>query len=679
MSVSLQQIEAEIARRQQAQQPRPASVQPVAAVTPSIVDIDAEIARRQAQPSPGEIARAPGGVLTARPESRAVRELPEIASGGLLAGEPLEARLKGAGATLLTTDPEELARILPTISPNVGITRTPEGDLLATNNETGAQVVINKPGLSTLDVIQGLGIATAFTPGAAVASIPAKVGARAAIGATTAGLTETAIQAIQQQLGGELNPEEIALATSLGGGAELVVPAIQALRQQRQARRIGAAGEEIEDVSGRVAQAQEAVEATGVPLTQAQQTTIPAQLEKQAFITQLPAGTKRSTDFLRKQNEAVSTAVEDFLGQLAPDQAVITGAGRFRTAAQNAVERQKIIRKEKASPIYNQAFDQGADVNLSPVNDLIKSELTDLPASGEIAKTINRVSKLIGDSPSLKKLHNAKIEIDQIINKVGEGSVGNTTKSKLKDIQSSLLNQMDEGSDLYRQARETFAAESPAVGVIQDSIIGKVAALDDTQLKTIARRIFDPAETNPAVIRQAKKIIDDVDPDAWNELLRTELERRMGAIRSTLEEGTTENVPGQLFNALFGNEKQRRVLFNAVDGETGRNLKYLQTVLGRARLGRAPGSPTAAREEIKQELRGGAVSSVRDFFKAPVSTLVSTGEDAAFNKRVRVLADALFDPQWKPRVSALRKLKTNSPAAARAMTQLLQDVEGDKE
>lgn len=680
---TLQEIEAEIARRRGQQQQIQQVTDLQTAQAQDLQAIQSEIARRQVpRETPGQIARAPGGVLAEAPEeARAVRELPELGTGGLLAGESQAEIAKIIPAVLTTTDPEELGQILTANFPDVGLSRTPEGDLLATNNKTGATVVVNKPGISKLDVMQGLGLVAAFTPAARVAAIPAGVAGRAAVGAVGAGLTETAIQSLQEQLGGELNPEEIAIAGALGGVAEIVIPAIQAIRQARTARQIGAVGEEIEAVGRQIEVGREAAEATGVPLFQAQQTGIPAQLEKQAFVAQLPAGTQRATAQLRAQNEAVSTAVDDFLGLIAPPEAITRGAEKFRTAARNAVERQALIRKERTSPIYRDAFRQGADVDLAPVNSIIEESLEEFPKGGEVVRNLTKIKGLLtrDGAPTLRQLHNAKLEIDQMINKVGETSLGNTTKAEILKIKDQLLTQMDDASDLYRTARETFAAESPAVTRLQESLIGKIADIDDTQLKAVSRRVFDPAETNPQVITQAKKVIQDIDPDAWNELLRVELERRIGGIKATLDPGTAENVPGQMFNALFGNAKQRRVLFNSVDGEAAKNLKYLETVLGRARLGRPGGSQTAAREEIKRELRGGAVSSVRDFFRQPVSTFISTGEDAQFNRRVKAMANALFDPQWKPRVTKLRKLGTDSPAAARAMAQLLQDVEREEE
>jgi hypothetical protein len=603
-------------------------------------------------------------------ETPETRELPEI--GSISTGE-FGKNLRISAGLLASTDPQDQMDVIKEVVPEATFSKDAKGNDIVDFGE-GKKAILNKPGASFQDVAQTAAQIISFIPSAKVATLGKTLLAKVGLGAAGAGATEAGLQVGARELGAKdaVRPEEIGLAAALGGASEAVVPALQAVRGIRQAKSVG--GEDVGQVVESLRGVEEAAEATGVPLFQAQKTTIPAQLEKQSFIASLPAGTQKASQSLRKQNRAASRAVDDFLGTIAPDEAVVTGAPKFRTASQNAVEAQKLVRKEKASPLYKQALKEGADVDLKPVNELIDLKLNDFPEAGGIYKTLKKAQELIKGEPTLKKIHNAKLEIDEIINKTGEGSIGNTAKNELTDIKNLLLTQMDDASDLYRSARETFAAESPAVTKIQESIIGKIADIDDTQLKAISRRIFDPAETNPAVIKQAKKVIDDVDPDAWNELLRTELERRLGSVKSTMEEGTVENIPGQLFNAIFGNTKQRAVLFNAVDGEAAKNLKYLEIALGRAKLGRPGGSQTAAREEIKRELRGGVLQSVREFFRQPISTLAATGEDIAFNKRVRALAEVVFDPQWRPQMKKLKKLNLDSPAAARAMTQLLNDA-----
>jgi hypothetical protein len=647
---------------------------------------------------PASVGGAPGPALQQQPQpsggigdfftgSERIAATPELGALPEFGATEEGDTFKIAAGLLSTFDEKAQQDIIMQNIPGANFETTADGSVIIEVPTEGGgtrRSVLNRPGISPQDLTTGVAQILSFIPAARLANLGKTVLQKVGLGGVAAGATEQALQETGVALGRqERDPVATGLATVTGGLSEAVVPAIQAVRGARQTARIGAAGEELAQVEGNVLAAREATEATGVPLFQAQQTAIPAQLEKQSFVAQLPAGTQAAVQGLRAQNKAAGDAVENFINTIAPDEAVITGAERFRTAAQSALTKAKDIRREKTSPLFNQAFKEGADVDLKPVNDLIKAELDELPKAGEIAKALNKIQGLIkgkkGAAPTLRLLQNAKLEIDQMLNKVGTDSLGNTTKAKLTQVKSALLAQMDEASPAFQEARNAFAEASPAVTKVQESIIGKIAALDDTQLKQVSSKIFDPQQTNPAVIARAKKAITDVDPDAWNEITRVELERRLGSIKSTLEEGSVENIPGQLFRAIFPNDKGTKVLMNALDDEGKKNLKFLQTALRRASLGRPGGSQTAAREEIKQELRGGIGQGLRNLFSSPINTIVSIGDESAFNRRAASLSKALFDPNWKAEMKALRALNPNSPAAARAMTQLINDIEGTEE
>lgn len=129
-----------------------------------------------------------------------------------------------AAAGMTMYDPAEIAMMLTQVDPETGerkwpefgIQHAPDGAIIVANNKTGARAVINRPGMSTTDTLQALGLAAAFTPaGRATAAMPSVAG-RIAVGATTAGLTEAGIQAGQEAAGGQFDPGDVALTTALG-------------------------------------------------------------------------------------------------------------------------------------------------------------------------------------------------------------------------------------------------------------------------------------------------------------------------------------------------------------------------------------------------------------------------------------------------------------------------------
>ena len=590
---------------------------------------------------------------------------------------------------LSTFDTKAQTDIIKEAIPEANFETTQDGSVIIETPKEGGgttRSVLNRPGFSPQDLTTSVAQILSFLPAAKLASLGRTVMQKVGLGAAGAGATEQALQETGIALGREeRDPASVALSAGLGGAAEAVFPAIQAVRGARQASTVGAAKEEIGLAAENVQAAKQAAEKTGVPLFQAQQTLVPAQLEKQSFVASLPAGTQEAVKGIRKQNVAASNAVEDFLGQIAPDKSIVTGADKFRTASQTAIDAKKRIRSEATSPIYKQAFrrQRQGKVDLIDTAQLqvkLKEISKQFDPKGQISKNMeSALDKIKNAKGNLQKLHLAKTEIDQTIESFGADAVGNTTKRFLTGVKKDLVEELVKQSPSYRAARDEFIRLSPEVTAIRDSIIGKVANLDDVQLKQVSGKIFDPAQTNPTVVANAKKIIDDVDPEAWNQLVRVELEKRLGSIKADPDAGTIENIPSQLFRALFPNNKSTKVLMNSLDAEGKKNLTYLKTALSRARLGRPGGSQTAAREEIKQELRGGITQSIRNFISSPLRTVATTGEDIAFNKRTRSLAKALFDPTWKAEMKQLRKLSSDSPAAARAFTQLLNDIENTEE
>ena len=620
--------------------------------------------------------------IEAEEQTRAERELPELGSGGLLAGEDKFALAKVAPAILVTTKPQEIADILTANFDNIGIQSDEKGNLIAANNKTGARVVINKPGISKIDVLQGLGLMAAFAGPGKLAAIPAKLGAKAAAGAGAAGLTQAAIEGIQASIGGELNEEEIALAATFGGVAEAAIPAIQALRQSRsagqQAKQLGVAKKELAETVEGIQPAQEAIagleKATGqkVGLFQAQQTQQPSTLVKQRFLPQLDASSRKAAKALENQNKEVFEATTELINRVAPEGALETGAERFRAASQIALDSAKARRSEATRELFEDALGTGAKTDLTPVNKTINELLTDAPKGGKFANRFNKIKSLIGKDPSLRKLQKVRFEIDDMLEARGDNALSNTLKRDVLEIRRSLTAQMEEASPLFKEANEEFSRLSPEVTKLQDSIVGKLAGVDDITLDSLSQRIFGGTKVSPQNIQAARKIIEKSDPGAWDDIMRVELQRRIGGIESRLDDQTGEligNVPGQLKRAIFGNDTQRKALLTGMTTPQRQNFLYLEDVLKRAESGRAAGSPTAPFQQVARELRG-PVRVFVDAILKPKETFLKTGDDALLNLNASKMADVLFNPKWEPKLKEIRKLNPLSEKAGRIFKEI---------
>ena len=533
-----------------------------------------------------------------------------------------------------------------------------------------------------------LGETAAFPLGGGGATLATKLATGAATSAASGGLSaagrgkEGTDIAIEAGIGAVLDP----VIQGLGGVRKLV-------QTRRQAGELAGVAPETEAIQTAASNMEEAVRAqaeTGIRTLPAQKTLDPFQLESQSFIGQNPEASTRAFNVLKTQNKEAATAVNELLNTIASPTSPSTAPGKARTAAGNIVKAVELIRRESASPIYKQA-NRRQRQGKNPLIDTAQVELKagkmseQFDASGQIASNLNnalsKISKAGGD---LAKLHNAKIEIDQIIESRGPDAIGNTTKRFLVDVQTDLVNAMTAQSPSYRAARDEFRKNSPLVDEVRAGVFGRIRDVDDKDLKRISSVIFDATESNPEISINAIRSLKNVEggSDIAAGLLRTEIEKRLGRMKSSLgdlsETGgrKVENTPANLLNSLFGNAKQKGMLMgalNELNPKEAENARWLEKSLIRASSGRPGGSQTGIRNVITQQLRGVGLS-VRNFFRSPIDSLAAIGEEAAFSRKAAALGEALYNPDWSPDMNKIRKLNPNSEAAQSQFEALLNTI-----
>ena len=672
--------------------------------------------QQQEQVNAGEV-----GFLDTFTGSDRIAQNPELGTLPEFGGTEQGDTFKIAAGLLSTANPIEQQDIIKSIIPESEFETLADGSVIVNvPNDEGImqRSILNRPGISPQDLTTGIAQVLSFVPAARLASFGKGLLQKFGIGAAASSATEAARQEGVIAQGSEQgrDPANVAIAGGLGGLSEVVVPAVQGLRASSRARAIGAEAEEVakavESIKPTTQARQALQEATGVdvPLFQAQQTQIPSELLKQRILPQLDAGARTAAQALESQNKAAFDATAELINTIAPKGTVVGGSKKFLTAAKGALTKAVEFRSESVKPLYQEAFktakNSGQSVNLKPVTDFVGAQLKGLvdddPAAialKSFAKRLKGKEKVIttrgalgsdglfkagtketvSEPLTLQQLQSAKRTVDAKIDSMGSGfqlnSAQKNAKRLLVESEKRYMKQIGEVNPQFAAANEEFARLSLPISSLEESLIGQVAKLDDTQLKGIAQKVFDPKAglTDPKSILNAKKVIDQVDPEAWNQLLRVEMNRRIGGLEQLIEEIPGDfvgNIPGQLRRTLFGNPQQRKALLSGMDEEQKQNFKYLETVLNRASSGRAAGSPTAAFGQQIEKLKG--VSSViRDAVFRPLSTLQQTGERGIFDSNVARLAEVMFNPKFKPQLNKLKKLNPDSPAAARALTQLL--------
>ncbi len=587
---------------------------------------------------------------------------------------------KVALGLLSTFDTEAQMQVIQEQIPGVVFEKTRDGSVIVESpTEEGGtrRSVLNRPGFSSQDAATTLTQMLAFTPAAKVAGLAASLTARVAAGFAGNAATEAAMQTAAQQVGRKgYDAGEIILAGVGGGIGEGVGHALSVRKVNKAAKKVDAPVSTLSGVKQNIKAAEEAVDATKIELTKGQKTLVPSTLDEQEYLGTLPEGMGPALKTLGDQNEQAQTAVQFLLDQIASPQAVVTGTKKIKTVAEKVIEAAETVRKERTSPLYNEALDVGADVDLNPIKQVVLEVSQDIPEKGEVAiavkKAVAAMTPKDGSIPSIRRLHNAKLEIDKIISAKGDKAVDKQTAQEIIKIKDALVKQMGKASPLYERARQEFIKESPAVEELTESIIGKISKVGDADLSKITGMIFDTKETNPQVLLKTKKIIQDVDPGAWDEIVRTELQKRLGGVLDEgFEEGAAvQNIPLSLHKKLgFGDPQKYKIIKAALDPEARKNLDFLKTALERASRGRAKGSATSGRQQIEKRIRSGFIGSIRKFIAEPLETIAEVGIESVARKKKEAMAEALFDTKWSAEMDVIRGL--SGEEAEQAMDSLL--------
>ena len=397
-------------------------------------------------------------------QTRATQELPEVGRGGLLFGED-QATAKGITPALLTaTNPNELGQILSENFPSIGITSDEKGNLIANNNRSGVKVVLNQPGVSQFDVLQGLGIAAAFTPAGRVAGSLKLAGA--------AGGTSAGIEALQALSGGEFDASQVVIDTVTAGVLDKAFEVAKATgrsirdvlkkdaninpdqilksftskgNQSRQysggTRQQPSTGETLQrvtqpDITPKALAKMRQAEGQGVQLTRAQATgDFGANEAEQTLLKSItPEGTQAQA-FANTQQEQLKAAAKGYtdkfggssrLAEASGELSEVTARGKGEQI-QEALQGVEKLKREEVSALYTQAGETAGEaipLNNASIVEIADDIIVNRPITPEVEKSINTAMAkfgLIGDSVEQSSRNKFKVmDGDQSIMITGE-------------------------------------------------------------------------------------------------------------------------------------------------------------------------------------------------------------------------------------------------------------------
>jgi|WetSurMetagenome_2_1015567.scaffolds.fasta_scaffold78475_2 hypothetical protein len=272
----------------------------------------------------------------------------------------------------------------------------------------------------------------------------------------------------------------------------------------------------------RVLQTKQAGERLGINLTPAEASGHPLAKATERGLGSSPEGAQKITDFRQEQRHLQKNAIDELLDVISPKKG--SAAKDIRTAASDIIKNQEQKMKDKAAPLYAKVEKEIIEPN--KFNSLLRDS--------NIEQSYRRVTESPLYRSELKGLPVNSIKVVDTMKKdLWDRAEALRRKGKnegaaiLDRARHKLVNKADELVPGYKKARDVYTEGSPAIKALYDSPVGKIAGFEERSLKHTSKAIFDPSETNLDILKDVRKVVEKQNPDAWAQLVRGEMERRI--------------------------------------------------------------------------------------------------------------------------------------------------------
>lgn len=422
--------------------------------------------------------------------------------------------------------------------------------------------------------------------------------------------------------------------------------------------------------------------AVGVDLTPAQLTDLPSLKNQQTLLSELDSSADTMAAFYGKQGAQSDAAVTKYLQGLSANDSLELAGARTKEAAFDAIKAAAKKRADAAGPLYKMAFDNAVGLNPAAVP-RAQALMARMPR--DVVKEAMEIARIEGidlgnPKDSFRGMHYLKLALDRKINAGPWEGVSGAKKNAMLGLKDELLTALDDispkdvgGRSLYQLARQVYAHNSPIVESTKDGLVGAIAGLKDDNARNAVKMLLDPSRSGPIAMRKAKTAIENVDPEAWQQVKRGFLEDIWQDVSTKFASGSALS-PGAKFSArLRGNSKQWEMLKEALAPNELRALGDLLDVLEATGRGLSRNSATVQKGETLRNMTrqaGGVTGDILGVANIPLKAAV-TGRISDFYREAMLgnhaakLAEIITSPDGMKKLRDLRKV---SPKETRFYT-----------
>jgi len=360
------------------------------------------------------------------------------------------------------------------------------------------------------------------------------------------------------------------------------------------------------------------------------------------------------------QDEFAEAEIRDQIEKIpsAPN-AAADGAERTAAASDAIFNKFDAARTKEADIRFSEAFKDNNPVNTAVVADDVLRIISDesIP-TGEKELVQKKVLKMMSredeagnliprNSMPPKLAQELKFEIDNLIRKRGETSVGVNAEKSLIRVKERLIDSIEDTNPGYKAANAKFAKDMRSVEELESTLIGLVRGTEESSLQKI-NNVFNNKDIDQ--VQKMMGLIAKEDPAAPYALYKGWIRDKFKNITDLGESG---NASQDIWRAFFAKPKDAERLFRlAPSPQIKANLQTLRDYLRYSKQVRISGT-TPDKGLLQSATKAGEQSQV----VGPVAATLRTAGRVIEKRRADAATEAIMNPRWAEDMKHLRGLK----------------------
>jgi hypothetical protein len=548
-----------------------------------------------------------------------------------------------------------------------------------------------------------------------------------------AGLTAGGFEGIKQSYGALRHGEPqtatgnfrdigaVGIGETLGVGVGKLIPArIAAKRMKKSGALRHTVGREVvrgslnPDDALKAKAIRELADKHGIQLNPGQEFDSRALQNYWSYFRDNPQTAKFVQEFEKKQAKQVERAIRAIPGKIGSETDTSLAAGRLVDAADETTMAARRARSAKTSPKYKEAFETVPNVDISKsmgdIDSLIakapngpaKSVLKRVRSFFTEEKTVEQVLRGSNGKMSTKKVKIevpitntekidwAKKQTDKYLKNMGDPDVASAdsqTMRSIKELKDKILEEVDAQNPAYKEARRLHGDLTPGVDKVQRSVVGRIAKLkgkDDRAVMGSLKQLFDFPNTEPSLIKEAKKLIlqRNNGEKVWDDAVGAYLRKRFKMVLKETQAGEVANAAGKARKSIWGSEWERDIWKEVLTPEQHRGMKEVMEVFRHASKGLRENSMTEHFRTIKGELADNIGSKAFNASMKPREALAKkvfgTWNDIIMSGKHKEVFEAFVDPKNLEKIKAIKRLPPTAEKSWQLIGSLLGVIPGSQ-